>query len=111
MAGRIQLGRGNVRFVVYAGFCEINLVWFGISRTLPSNPWWPTKADRQVPVKAASRQRRWPQASLYRACWSAILVPPSLAADRQGAPQEAHGADPGKRVSNWMANWLMAAVQ
>jgi hypothetical protein len=32
------------------------------------------------PVKAVSRRRRGPKASLYRACWSAILVPPSLTA-------------------------------
>src|ERR1700675_670115 len=32
------------------------------------------------PVKAVSRRRRGPEASLYRACWSAILVPPSLTA-------------------------------
>jgi len=32
------------------------------------------------PVKAVSRRRRWPKASLYRASCSAILVPPGLTA-------------------------------
>ena len=30
-----------------------------------SNRWWPTTAVRGVAVKAVSRRRRWPQASLY----------------------------------------------
>ena len=36
------------------------------------------KGRAASPVKAVSRRRRGPKDSLYRACWSATLVPPSL---------------------------------
>jgi len=38
------------------------------------------KGRAASPVKAASRRRRWPKASLYRACWSAMIGPPSWTA-------------------------------
>jgi hypothetical protein len=34
-------------------------------RSKSSNRWWPTTAGLAAAVKAASRRRRWPQASLY----------------------------------------------
>ena len=60
------------------------------------------------PVKAFSRRRRGPKASLYWACWLAILVPPRLTAARHrlslhfpvGLRRPCHRADPGKRAPN-----------
>ena len=46
-------------------------VWLGrVERQHPgalahSSQWWPTTAGRGAAVKADSRRRRWPQASLY----------------------------------------------
>jgi hypothetical protein len=37
-------------------------------RVNPSNRWWPTTAWWGATVKADSRRRRWPQASLYSGC-------------------------------------------
>ena len=68
-----------------AGDCQIFFVsglgedWplaeFGISRTRPSKTRRPTRAGRASPVKAVSRRRRWPKASLCRTCRSAKLAP------------------------------------
>jgi hypothetical protein len=80
-----------------------------ISRIAPSNAWWRTTADPASPVKAASRRRRGPKASLYRASWSAKLVPPALTADghfrslgrlRRPVRDPIHRDDPGKRAPN-----------
>jgi hypothetical protein len=59
------------------------------------------------PVKAVSRRRRWPQASLDWAACSATLGPPSLTVDdRRGGRLDValhrrpHRVDPGKRSPN-----------